>query len=96
MLSLLESAEDANGPVLDSTSVLITSNLGNGSSSHRWRDLPVILAGGGFRHGQHVVAGGKGLKNARFGNLFVPIAQRMGLETESFGSSDGTIVKGLS
>jgi hypothetical protein len=93
-MTLLQSAKEAGGCVLDSTHLLITSNLGN-ASSHSWRDLPVILAGGGFRHGRHIVAGGSGHDNARFCNLFVQIAQRMGVETDRFGSSDGTSVKGL-
>ncbi len=94
LLSLLRGAKEAGGSVLDSTHLLVTSNLGN-ASSHSWRDLPVILAGGGFRHGRHIVAGGSGNENARFCNLFVQIAQRMGVETEQFGSSDGISVKGL-
>jgi len=94
LMTLLRSAREAGGSVLDSTHLLITSNLGN-ASSHSWRDLPVILAGGGFHHGRHIVAGGSGHENARFCNLFVQIAQRMGVETERFGSSDGPSVKGL-
>lgn len=94
LLSLLRNAKEAAGGVLDATHVLVTSNLGN-ASSHSARDLPVILAGGGFKHGQHVVAGGSGNDNARFCNLFVQIAQRMGVDTERFGSSDGNSVKGL-
>jgi hypothetical protein len=95
LITRLRTARDGGGSVLDSTHVLVTSNLGN-ASSHSWRDLPVILAGGGFRHGQHVVAGGSGHDNTRFCNLFVQIAQRMGVETSQFGSSDNTSVKGLS
>ncbi len=33
--------------------VLFGSNLGN-ANSHDTRNLPVLLAGGGFRHGQHL------------------------------------------
>jgi hypothetical protein len=95
LITRLRTARDGGGSVLDNTHVLVTSNLGN-ASSHSWRDLPVILAGGGFRHGQHVVAGGSGHDNTRFCNLFVQIAQRMGVETSQFGSSDNTSVKGLS
>ena len=94
LLTLLRQGKDATGPVLDSTQVLITSNLGN-ASSHSWRDLPVLLAGGGYRHGQHVVAGRSGLDNARFCNLFVQMAQKLGVETERFGTNDGTSVKGF-
>jgi hypothetical protein len=91
---LLKSAKDASGPVLDNTTVLIGSNLGN-ASAHHPRDLPILLAGGGFRHGQHIVSGGTGVENSRFSNLFVQIARNMGTEIEQFGTSDGTGVKGL-
>ncbi len=94
LLKLLKAAQDADGTVLDHTHLFITSNLGN-ASSHSWRDLPVILAGGGFQHGRHVRAGGAGLENKRLANLFVQIAQRMGVEADSFGSSDGTSISGL-
>ncbi len=63
--------------VLDHTTLLIGSNLGN-ASAPPWRDLPILLAGGGFQHGQHLVAGGSGLENNRLCNLFVQIAQQMG------------------
>src|SRR6185369_2201759 len=48
LLKLLKQAQDADRSVLASTHLLITSNLGN-ASSHSWRDLPVIFAGGGFK-----------------------------------------------
>lgn len=94
LLTKLREAKDHSGSLLNTTQVLITSNLGN-ASSHSWRDLPVLLAGGGYKHGQHLVAGGTGLQNARFCNLFVQIAQRMGVETERFGSNDKTSLAGL-
>ena len=94
LLKLLKQARDADRSVLDNTHLLITSNLGN-ASAHSWRDLPVVLAGGGFKHGRHVVGGGHGLENKYFANLFVQIARRMGVETDAFGSSNGTSVDGL-
>ena len=48
------SAKEENGKsLLEKTSVLYGSNLGN-ASSHSWRNLPIILAGGGYRHGSYV------------------------------------------
>jgi hypothetical protein len=94
LLKRLKQADDGGASVLDHTHLLFTSNLGN-ASSHSSRDIPVVLAGGGFKHGRHVVAGGSGLENARFANLFVQIAQRLGVEIERFGSSDGTSVRDL-
>ena len=93
-LGLLKSAKEGGGTLLDQTTLLIGSNLGN-ANAHGWRDLPVIVAGGGFKHGTHLQAGGTGVANARFCNLFVQIAQRMGVETEAFSQSNGTGVKGL-
>ena len=95
LLKLLKQADDGGVSVLDRTTLLFTSNLGN-ASSHSSRDIPVVVAGGGFKHGRHVVAGGPGLENARFSNLFVQIARRMGVDMEKFGSSDGTSVRDFS
>jgi len=92
LLSQMKAASDGGGSVLDSTTVLITSNLGS-ASSHSWRDLPVIVAGGGYKHRGHVVAGGKGVENARLCNLFVTMARKMGVETDRFGTSDATAIK---
>ncbi|MEZ6089720.1 MAG: DUF1552 domain-containing protein [Pirellulaceae bacterium] len=94
LLSQLRGASEADGSVLDSTNLMVLSNLGN-ASSHSWRDLPVLLAGGGFKHGRHLVAGGVGNDNARLCNLFVQIAQRMGVQTDRFGDSDGTRIESI-
>lgn len=94
LLSSLDAAKEADGTLLDHTTLLFTSNLGN-ASNHSWRDLPVVLAGGSFKHGSHIAAGGAGLENARFANLFVQIAQRMGVAVDAFGSSNGTTIQGL-
>lgn len=50
---LKNSKEGPGGTLLDSTSVLLTSNLRDGNT-HWTHDLPVFLAGGGFKHGQHL------------------------------------------
>jgi len=63
-------------------------DLGNGSS-HDNRNLPIILAGGGFRHGQHLAFDQQ--HNYPLPNLFVSMLQRMGLEADKFASSTGTM-----
>ena len=75
-------------PLLSSTMVLFGSNLGNGNS-HDTRNLPILLAGGGFKHGQHL-AFDRG-QNYPLPNLFVSMLQRLGLETDRFASSTGTM-----
>lgn len=94
LISLLKEAKDADGRLLDNTTLFATSNLGS-ASSHSWRDLPVLVAGGGFKHKGHVVAGGTGNDNARLSNLFVQIGRKMGVDADRFGSSNGTSVKGF-
>ncbi len=91
-LGLLKGVKEGNRSLLDQTIVVAGSNLGN-ASAHSWRDIPVLVAGGGFKHGQHVIAGGPGNDNARFCNLFVQIAHRLGVNADRFGSSTGTGVK---
>jgi len=80
---------DENGEsLLDHTSVLLTSNLGN-ASNHSNKNMPVLFAGGGFNHGQHLAFDQK--KNYPLPNLFVSLMQNLGLETDSFVSSSGTM-----
>jgi hypothetical protein len=94
LLGLFKGMKEGDSTLLDQTTVLVSSNLGN-ASAHSARDLPVIVAGGGFKHGQHVVAGGPGVENTRFCNLFVQIARQMGVETEAFSQSNASSVKGF-
>jgi hypothetical protein len=91
-LSKLSSIEENGRPLLDHTSILFGSNLGN-ASAHDWHNLPVIVAGGGFKHGAYVAHDTK--NNTPLANLFVTLAQRMGVETDRFGSSTAAGVRGL-
>jgi len=70
--------------LLDSTAVLFGSNLGN-ASSHDWHNLPIMVAGGGFRHQGYVAHDSQ--NNTPLANLFVAMAQHMGVEIDRFGSS---------
>jgi hypothetical protein len=87
-LAKLRAADDGGGPLLDRTTVLLGSNLGN-ASSHSTENLPIVVAGGGFRHGQHLAF--SQARNTPLPNLFVTILQRLGLETDRFASSTGTL-----
>ncbi len=87
-LASLRDTREAGGRLLDSTQVLIGSNLGD-ASGHGTTNLPILLAGGGFKHGQHIA--GDVEKNTPLGKLFVSMLQRFGVETDKFGSGSGTI-----
>lgn len=88
LLTDLERKSDPSGSLLDSTSVLFGSNLGN-ANSHDWRNLPILLAGGGFRHGRYRAFDSE--KNIPLSNLFLSLLQEQGHEVEHFGSSTGTL-----
>jgi hypothetical protein len=84
----LASIDDHGASLLDHTSVLLTSNLGN-ASSHDNRNMPVLFAGGGFRHGQHLAFDRK--SNYPLPNLYLSVLQRTGLEQNRFATSTGTM-----
>jgi hypothetical protein len=88
-LTRLASIDDGEQSLLDSTAVLFGSGMGNGNS-HTNTDLPILLAGGGYGRGEFKQVADKGPAKVFLCNLFVDIAQRMGVETESFGTSTGT------
>lgn len=91
-LTRLKRVEENGRPLLDHTAVLFGSNLGN-ASSHDWHNVPTIVAGGGFRHGQHIAHDEK--DNTPLANLLVALAQQMGLETDRFGSSTSSGIRGF-
>ncbi|MBL8797608.1 MAG: DUF1552 domain-containing protein [Planctomycetia bacterium] len=84
---LAKSTEDEH-TLLDRTTVFYASNLGN-SSSHDNTNLPILLAGGGFKHQGHVAYDRK--NNTLLSNLFVRMLQQMGIEAKSFGASTGVV-----
>lgn len=88
----LKQVHENGQALLDHTAILFGSNLGN-ASSHDWRNLPIIVAGGGYKHGTHV--GHDRQDNTPLANLFVSLAQRMGIETDRFGSSTGEGIDGF-
>ena len=91
-LTKLRGIEENGRSLLDHTAILFGSNLGN-ASSHDWHNVPVIVAGGGFRHGAHLAH--DTTTNEPLCNLFVTLAQRMGLEVDRFGSSTRESISGF-
>lgn len=87
----LSKMDDGDRTLLDSTSVLFGSGIGD-ANTHKNNDLPILLAGGGYRHGEFKKVPSSGPNKIPLCNLYVDIAQRMGVETESFGNSTGRSV----
>lgn len=76
--------------LLESTMVMFGSGMGN-ANSHTNNDLPIILAGGGFRHGQHLVMPKEQRSRVPLSNLYVTMLQQFGLETDRFAGSTGSV-----
>ncbi|MFT4548279.1 MAG: hypothetical protein ACI8XO_001952 [Verrucomicrobiales bacterium] len=91
-LTKLNGSQEDDANLLDRTTVFLSSNLGD-ASSHATSNLPVFLAGGGFKHGQHLQFDPK--DPPPLCNLYVSMLQRLGIETDKFASSTGTLT-GLS
>ncbi|HEX8911091.1 MAG TPA: DUF1552 domain-containing protein [Humisphaera sp.] len=91
LLAKLKATPEGGKTLLDRTMLVYGSNLGN-ASAHDTKNMPILLAGGGFKHGQHIAF--DETNNAPVCNIFVSMLQRMGIEADAFGSGKGT-VRGL-
>ena len=90
-LDRLKSVKGVQGETLfDQTAVLFGSGMGN-ANAHTNSDLPIILAGGGYRLGEHRVMPGTKAERVPLSNLFLSLLQRMGVEDDGFGHSTGTL-----
>ena len=92
LLQGLKEVEETDGTLLDNTMVLYGCHMGD-ANIHNNKNLPVILAGGGFKHGQHLAFNEE--NNTPLANLYVSMLENMGLNESKFASSTGTLT-GLS
>jgi hypothetical protein len=86
-LGKLKATKEEGETLLDRTMVLVGSHMHSGG--HRVNNLPILLAGGSFRHGQHLAF--DKVNNAPLCNLYVNMLRQFGLEADRFGTSTGTI-----
>jgi len=89
-LGKLTELKEQDETLLDRTMVLLGSGMGN-ANSHTNHDLPVILAGGGFRHGEHRRYPSDKNQRVPLCNLYLSMLQQFGVETDSFSTSAGTL-----
>jgi hypothetical protein len=88
LLGSLKGVAESGETLLDRTMVLYGSNFGD-ANKHTTDNMPVIFAGGGFEHGQHLAFAVE--RNYPLPNLFVSMIQRMGVDASKFASSTGTM-----
>ena len=87
-LGQMKAKQEEGGSLLDNTTTLFGSNLGN-ASAHDPRNNPILLAGGGFDHGQYIAHDAR--NNTPLCNLFLSMVAKMDIEAESFASSTGRL-----
>jgi hypothetical protein len=87
-LDQLASIEEEGESLLDSTIVTIGSNLGN-ANNHSGLNLPSLVVGGGFKHGQHLVK--EPLNSTPLANLYVSLLEKLEIENDGFGDSTGSL-----
>ncbi len=92
VLGRLTEHREGDQRLLDRTMVLFGSNMGD-ANTHDNTNLPILLAGGGFKHGQHLAF--RRDQNTPLCNLYVSMLRKMGVDADAFGSSTGPLI-GLS
>ena len=87
-LAGLAATKEQDQSLLDRTMVLYGTCMGS-ANSHANNNLPVLLAGGGFKHGQHLAFDQQ--NNYPLANLYVSMLQRLGVEAGEFSTGKGTM-----
>ncbi len=87
-LTQLKTKTNSQGrPLLDETIVLLGTGMGD-ASRHANSNLPTLVAGGGFHHGQHIAIDPKATKAPMLGDLYLTLMQQLGLEADQFSNAN--------
>ena len=91
LIDLLKAKEDAinGGTLFDHTMILFGCGMATGT--HSCRNMPLVLAGGGFKLGEHKVMPADDHRRVKACNLLLSMLQNFGLEVDRFGTSTGTL-----
>ncbi len=87
-LDKMKATTEGESTLLDRSSIFHASNLGN-ASNHDNTNLPIILAGGGYKHAGHLAHDKQ--NNTFLSNLFVRMLQQTDIEMDKFGASKGVL-----
>jgi hypothetical protein len=92
-MQFLKSTADGEHSMLDKTIVVFGSGMNSGEGGdHSPKNLPLLIAGGhglGLKHGKHIKFSVD--QNPPLSNLWLELAQRMGIEKEGFSDSTSTM-----
>lgn len=90
MLNRMSQIKEGDSSLLDNVMICYGSGISDGNK-HNHDDLPILVAGGGgglIQGGRHVKLG----KKTPICNLYLDFMHRMGVESNSFGDSQGRLV----
>jgi len=79
----LKAIPEAGGTLLDHTTVVLGSNFGD-ASNHTCHRLPILVAGGGYKHEQHKVV----QEGTPLCNLWLELLNAHNVDAGTFGSSE--------
>jgi len=80
--------------LLEDTVVLVGTGMGD-ASRHSNANLPTLVAGGGFKHGSHVVVDPQQAGTPLLGDLYITLMQRLGIETDRFSNASHNMNEAL-
>ena len=91
LIDLLKAQADPinGGTLFDHTMILFGCGMATGE--HSTKNLPLILAGGGFKLGEHKGFPVEKQTRVPAANLLLSMLQNFGLEIDHFGTSTGTL-----
>jgi hypothetical protein len=93
-IGFLKSTADGDANMLDRTVIVYGSGMNSGETGdHSPKDLPLLVAGGeklGLRHGKHLQFDKS--NHPPLANMFMNLAQSLGVELEKFQDSSGTLL----
>jgi hypothetical protein len=92
-LGRMKEAKEGDGRLLDRTIAVMGAAMGN-ASSHDATNLPILVAGGRFKHGSHLAHDPK--NPPPLCNLWVQVLQELGVRVPKFGSSTSETLAGFS
>ena len=84
----LKSINEGESNLLNNSMLIYGSNFGD-ANKHTTTNMPILVAGGRLKHGQHLAF--DRTDNYPLPNLFVSALQSMGIETDKFATSTGTM-----
>lgn len=91
LIELLKGKEDTinGGTLFDHTMILFGCGMATGT--HSCKNMPLVLAGGGFKLGDHRAMPEGKTERVKACNLLLSMLQNFGLEVDQFGTSTGTL-----